>query len=544
MIAFGTAVTDPGLYERCAARGIERVAEPDSAVFIQQSAGSLFATYNVMLDRAKAHDDLEALVLLHQDAELVDADFAPTLRAALEDPDVAIVGCAGAIGVRSIAWWQGSLTWAGLGHRYEEFGGGEFPAISWRPEGVPPYASTGEVDCIDGFVMALSPWAVHNLRFDESLGKLHGYDFDICMQAKAAGKKVATADFRAIHHHSLDLVADPENWIQTHIRLAEKWQAQLPDTGADPVQRALRAEADAACARVLMVSHQLRARAIERQLKRIKQELDEARRDLQATRGELQAARRRQKAPAGPPRPAAPGGGKLAAIDYAVEELGIESFASLERGQAYGQYAFYAIAKDGVERGALIEVGATRAGDFLLSAIEQAAEKPGIEILDGDFADPETIRKVGRVDAVFLYDVLLRLVAPDWDEVLELYAPVTSAFVIANPQWEGDETVRLPELGRERFLEVVPPWPSHRRLFDRLDEWDAAESRRLRDTSQAWQWGITDADLEAKLSALGFAMVREWRLNRPPQSSGFVNKAFVFRRAATAKPPPGSANGG
>ena len=82
--------------------------------------------------------------------------------------------------------------------------------------------------------MVLSPWAVRELRFDESLGKLHGYDFDICMQARAAGKKVATATFRAIHHHSLELIQDPETWIQTYIRLAEKWEDQLPDTGAEP----------------------------------------------------------------------------------------------------------------------------------------------------------------------------------------------------------------------------------------------------------------------------------------------------------------------
>ena len=35
------------------------------------------------------------------------------------------------------------------------------------------------------------------LRFDESLGALHGYDVDFCLQARAAGRKVVTADFRA-----------------------------------------------------------------------------------------------------------------------------------------------------------------------------------------------------------------------------------------------------------------------------------------------------------------------------------------------------------
>ncbi len=262
MIVFGTAVTEPDTYDRCAAPGIQRAAEPDSIVLAHQTAGSVFRNYNMLLDKASAHGDLEALVLLHQDVELVDSNFAATVREALDDPEVAIVGCVGAVGVRSLAWWQGALTWAGLTHRYPEYGGGDFPGISWRPELAPSYANTGEVDSVDGFVMALSPWAVRNLRFDESLGKLHGYDYDICMQARAAGKKVATAEFRAIHHHSLELINDPETWIQTHIRLAEKWHAHLPETGADPLARARRAEAEAACARAIMVAHQMRASAI------------------------------------------------------------------------------------------------------------------------------------------------------------------------------------------------------------------------------------------------------------------------------------------
>ncbi len=49
------------------------------------------------------------------------------MREALSDPDVAIVGCVGAVGVRSIAWWQGALTWAGVTHRYPEYGGRRLP---------------------------------------------------------------------------------------------------------------------------------------------------------------------------------------------------------------------------------------------------------------------------------------------------------------------------------------------------------------------------------------------------------------------------------
>lgn len=536
MIVFGTAVTDSETYDRFAAPGIRRAAEPDSIVLAHHTAGSVFRNYNLLLDKAAAYEDLEALVLLHQDVELVDSDFAANVRNALSDPDVAIVGCAGAVGVRSIAWWQGALTWAGLTHRYPEYGGGDFPAISWRPETAPSYASPGEVDSIDGIVMVLSPWAVRELRFDESLGKLHGYDFDICMQTRAAGKKVATAPFRAIHHHSLELIRDPETWIQTHIRLAEKWDGELPDTGADPQRRTLRAEAEAACAKAIMVSHQMREQAVTRQLDRVRGELDSTRDQLKATRQELEATRRELRAKETPSEELsgtpAPSPAKLEAIDYAFDELGVESFASLEIGLEYGQFAFYTIDKPTVEHGALVDVGMWRARDQLLNVIEQAAERPGLRVPDGSFSDPRTVTEIGQVDAVLLFDVLLRMVDPDWDQVLELYAPGTSCFVIANPQWDaGDETVRLIDLGRERFLEAVPPWQNHIEFFDRLDEWFAEQPRRYRDVTHVWQWGITDADLKAKMEELGFTLERERSLNRPPETEGFVNKTFVFKRS-------------
>jgi GT2 family glycosyltransferase len=296
VIVFGTAIMNPETHDRCAAPGIRRAAEADSVILAHQTAGSLFRNYNLLLDKAAAYDDLEALVLVHQDAELADPDFAAKVRATFSDPDVAIVGCVGAVGVRSIAWWQGAVTWASFSHRYEEFGGGEFESLTWEPEKTPSYAAPGEVDVVDGVVMVLSPWAVRNLRFDESLGQLHGYDFDICMQARAAGKKVVTADFRAIHHHSLELISNPEAWIAAFIRLAEKWDGFRPDTGADPERRALRAEAEAAWAENMGRSHWLRSRALRRQLARRNQEFATARERLKDTRQELTETRQQLKA--------------------------------------------------------------------------------------------------------------------------------------------------------------------------------------------------------------------------------------------------------
>jgi hypothetical protein len=271
MIAFGVAVTNPDIYQQYAERGINLVREPDTSLYPMVGSGSLFRNYNLILELASKHEDLEALVLVHQDAEIVDPDFCAKLRSALRDPEVGVVGCVGAVGVRSIAWWEGSATWGSFIHRYQELGGGDLPAFAWDNDDLHPSAWLGEVDTVDGFVLGLSPWTVRNVRFDESLGRLHGYDYDYCLQVRAAGRKVTTADFKAIHHHSLDLVSEPDTWMEAHMRVADKWDGRMPHVAEAPgdwKQRARRAEAEASVNMALAVSNQLKGDARVLQLRR------------------------------------------------------------------------------------------------------------------------------------------------------------------------------------------------------------------------------------------------------------------------------------
>ena len=256
-------------YENYAVPGLNLVKERDSKVLAHRSIGSIARNYNFILGEARQEPDLEALVLVHQDAELVNPDFCEIVRRELSDPEVAVVGCAGAVGVRSIAWWEGGVNWASFNHRYEELGGGELPAMTWFRDQIPPYVETGEVDSIDGFVMVVSKWAVENLEFDETLGNLHGYDFDFCSQARLAGKKVKTADFQAIHHHSLDVINDPSAWMDTYIRMVEKWEGKLPNVREVPGDlklHALRSEAEAAYTRARLNSYHHKLEAVEDQL--------------------------------------------------------------------------------------------------------------------------------------------------------------------------------------------------------------------------------------------------------------------------------------
>lgn len=262
MIAFGSSITRPEDYRRYAEPGIRRAAEPDSEVDALEAIGSIFRSYNLLLDNAAAREDLEALVLVHQDAEILDPDLCAKARAALADPEVGVVGCVGAVGVRSLAWWEGTMTWASSLYRYGEAGGGDLPVSALNGSTAEPH--TGEVDVVEGVLLVLSPWAVRSIRFDEGLGQLHGYDVDLCLQVREAGRKVVTADLRVAHHHSLDLVTDPETWVDAHVRIAEKWEGRMLDPGAhaeDWKRRARRAEAEAAAARLRIAARQLQADA-------------------------------------------------------------------------------------------------------------------------------------------------------------------------------------------------------------------------------------------------------------------------------------------
>jgi hypothetical protein len=272
LIAFGCAITKPAVYERCALPGIRRAAEADSVVDAGPAAGSIFASYNALLDRAAARADLEALVVVHQDAELMTPGFCDVLRGALREPDAGVIGCVGAVGVRSIAWWEGSVTLASFVNRYALHGGGDLESFSWEMGEAPPWTRTGEVETLDGFVMAFPPWAIANVRFDEGLGsRFHGYDLDYCLQVREAGRKVLTADFRAVHHREIEMLPDPEEWMAAHVAVAEKWDGRMPGIGTAPGtwrERTLRAEADRDLARAVAHAKVLELEARARELRR------------------------------------------------------------------------------------------------------------------------------------------------------------------------------------------------------------------------------------------------------------------------------------
>ncbi len=272
VVTFGCSIIAPDVYERHAKRGFERAAEPDSPIFAYAASGSVARSYNLLFEAASKLPELQALVLVHEDAEIVDPAFCPKLRQLLSDPGVGVVGCVGARQVSDLAWWDGQATRSSMSYHYDELGGGE---LRWPPDTAPP----GEVDALYGVMLAFSPWVVRNLRFDESIGMLHGYDVDICRKARRAGLKVVAAELEVAHHHSLDLVEEIEIWVAAHMRSAELWDEAEPADPNGPVWkgRARRGEAAAAAARLLAATELLRLDAIAKQCQQQQEEIERSR---------------------------------------------------------------------------------------------------------------------------------------------------------------------------------------------------------------------------------------------------------------------------
>jgi hypothetical protein len=292
MIVFGCSITSRETFDRLALPGIRRASERDSLVLDRDSTVIPYATYNAMLDELAGRDDVEAVVILHQDLVIEDDDFAAKLRRRLADPEVALVGNAGGRGVESIAWWEGevlgSWRWAHGDeptHQYEPTEWENFVAesrIGWH-----------EVEALDGMLHVLSPWAIRELRYDESVnaGGVHGCDVDICFQARASGRKVVVEELRTVHHQGREVLGeDTEPWVEAYVRFARKWASMLPahDGDGDCESRALRGEAEAAAARVQRGEHSLMRNDAERRLAesirsitRLETELGRVRRELQ-----------------------------------------------------------------------------------------------------------------------------------------------------------------------------------------------------------------------------------------------------------------------
>lgn len=227
MIVYGTCVGGTGeKYNTISEPTIEpRLRDGDQAWALPGTEG-ICRVYNGFIDRARSAD-AEALVLLHDDVEITSRDFRARVLKAVREPDVGIVGTVGGAGLSSLAWWDARR----LRGRVQESRG----LVSFRP-------AEADVDAVDGMLLVLSPRALETVRFDEgSFPEFHGYDVDVCLQAREAGLRVVTRQLGVIHHTKGGF-GDRSAFDRAERALLRKWPHRVrPYTRTENLKNKLRA---------------------------------------------------------------------------------------------------------------------------------------------------------------------------------------------------------------------------------------------------------------------------------------------------------------
>lgn len=200
----------------CVTNSLERVQRwvlprvSDRSLTLMWNQTSMTKAYNQILD-AHAVDPPDALVLIHDDLELVDPRTEEKFLEALALPNVGIVGVAGgfAVGAHGLAWWNARTA----GHQLTDSG-----PLDFGPR-------TGCVTSLEGSVMTLGPWAIRELRFDETFTGFHGYD-DIGMTARCEHSRLVYVADVDTHHHTTVGFDSPESeraWLDADRKFRAKW---------------------------------------------------------------------------------------------------------------------------------------------------------------------------------------------------------------------------------------------------------------------------------------------------------------------------------
>jgi hypothetical protein len=188
-VAYGCCV---GSWDKFTRYVAPRAARHERRVIATSGHDGIVAPYNMMLDTVMhwgvsqlSLPQLDALVLVHDDLEILDPRAEEKFLEALAEPGVELVGVAGG-GGRSLYWWEH----APVGHQLTDVMNIDFGQ------------HVGDVELVEGSVMVLSPWLIQNLRFDIRFTGWHGYD-EIGMQVRAAGRRVVVVDVDTHHHNPM-----------------------------------------------------------------------------------------------------------------------------------------------------------------------------------------------------------------------------------------------------------------------------------------------------------------------------------------------------
>jgi len=114
--------------------------------------------------------------------------------------------------------------------------------------------------------------------------------------------------------------------------------------------------------------------------------------------------------------------GKKAFIDFAFQHMGPGFHSFADCGGVWkieGSYTFYTLDTYKIEKAFLIDTNLTPI------VRERSANHENLMLINENFGNRKVLDLLGNVDVIFLFDVLIHQVNPDWDDILKMYAPIT-----------------------------------------------------------------------------------------------------------------------
>lgn len=202
-LTYGVCV---GSWQKLGANVVPHIGDRPLLALSGQS--SIAVAYNSIMEAAAAVDT-DILVLQHDDLEIVDPAAEAKIISVLEDHDIGILGIAGGLFGSGIAWWNNQP----IGHQRTDVRNIDFGK------------RTGEVDLLEGSLLALPRRALRIVRFDTDYPGFHGYDVDISMQVRDLDLKVIVADIDTWHHTNMGYKSDASHrdWLMADELFRTKW---------------------------------------------------------------------------------------------------------------------------------------------------------------------------------------------------------------------------------------------------------------------------------------------------------------------------------
>jgi hypothetical protein len=221
---------------------------------------------------------------------------------------------------------------------------------------------------------------------------------------------------------------------------------------------------------------------------------------------------------------------KFRLIDAVFRDIAPESVSFADLGGVWrveAAYTIYTLKTFSTQSAFLVDTNISPLLD------QRLRQYPHLRVLKGDFGAPEISDTIGSVDVLFLFDVLLHQVKPDWNDILGRYARQARVIVIYNQQYiSGTESIRLTDLSLSEYTALVPRRRDklYEYIYDHGSEIHPEYGKPWKDIHNIWQWGITDHGLRSAMADLGYQERLYRNYGTFSDLRSFEDHGFVFVR--------------